>query len=243
MIALRLHVLALSAAVLLPSVALAEHPTSFSKAKKLAVQVYKDHERTFYCGCTYTYQGKKLVPDAASCGYTPRVPITRKGKPNARATRIEWEHVMPAWVFGHQLQCWQEGGRKACKKNPTFAKMEADLHNLTPAIGELNGDRSNYKFGMIPGEPRAYGACDFEVDFKGKVAEPPPGVRGDIARTYFYMRDTYGVRLSTKQTRLLKTWAKADPVDEWEVERNRRIEEIQESGNPYVSQSVEQPSP
>ena len=27
--------------------------------------------------------------------------------------------------------------------------MEADMHNLVPAIGELNADRSNYKFAAL----------------------------------------------------------------------------------------------
>ncbi|WP_417790313.1 endonuclease [Terasakiella pusilla] len=226
-------ILALSL-LLLPFAAHAEHPTSFSKAKKLAAEHYKGDEKTFYCGCTYHYEGKKLVPDADSCGYEPRVPITKKGNPNSRATRIEWEHVMPAWVFGHQRQCWQEGGRKACKKDAEFNKMEADLHNLVPAVGELNGDRSNYKFGMIPGEPRAYGACDFEVDFKGKVAEPMEAVRGDIARVYFYMRDQYGLKLSKQQTLLLEVWAKADPVSDEERARNERIAKIQGNANPWI---------
>jgi deoxyribonuclease-1 len=35
--------------------------------------------------------------------------------------------------------------------------------NLVPSIGEINGDRSNYKFSMIGSEERQYGACDFEV--------------------------------------------------------------------------------
>lgn len=35
--------------------------------------------------------------------------------------------------------------------------MEADLHNLTPAVGELNGDRSNLPYGIVKGEPREYG--------------------------------------------------------------------------------------
>ncbi len=222
------------APLLLTFSAVAEHPTSFSKAKKLAATHYKGHEVTFYCGCDYGYEGKKLVPDADSCGYTPRVPVTRSGKPNARATRIEWEHVMPAWVFGHQRQCWQEGGRKACKKDPVFNKMEADLHNLVPAIGELNGDRSNYKFSMIPGEPRAYGACDFEIDFKGKLAEPTESIRGDIARIYFYMRDQYGIKLSKQQTQLLQAWSNADPVSNIERARNERIKAIQGNGNSWI---------
>jgi len=205
----------------------AEPPTSFSQAKRMAAELYKGHEKTFYCGCKYGYQGKKLVPDQSECGYEPRVPITRSGKPNARAVRIEWEHVVPAYWFGHQRKCWQEGGRKACKKDPEFSKMEADLMNLVPAIGELNGDRSNYRYGMIEGEARAYGKCDFEVDFKGKRAEPPPEVRGDIARIYFYMRDKYGLKMSKQQTQLMNAWDKGDPVSAEEAARVKRIKAVQ----------------
>ena len=221
---------------LFPVIALAEHPASFSKAKKLIKKVYEDYPYTFYCGCDIRQLGKKWVPVPASCGYTPRVPVTRSGKSNARATRIEWEHVMPAWVFGHQRQCWQEGGRKHCAKNdPEFKKMEADLHNLTPAVGELNGDRSNHRFGMIEGEPRAYGRCDFEVDFQARRAEPPEHIRGDIARTYFYMANQYSLRLSRQELQLFTAWDKLDGVDQWECERDRRIADIQGNHNPYVA--------
>jgi deoxyribonuclease-1 len=34
--------------------------------------------------------------------------------------------------------------------------MESDLYNLAPAVGEINGLRSNYSFGMIPGEMREF---------------------------------------------------------------------------------------
>ena len=44
--------------------------------------------------------------------------------------------------------------------------MESDLHNLFPSIGEVNGDRSNYIFGEIPGESRVYGQCDIEIKKK-----------------------------------------------------------------------------
>ncbi|MFK5950934.1 MAG: endonuclease [Methylococcales bacterium] len=151
-----------------------------------------------------------------------------------RASRIEWEHVMPAHHFGHQRQCWQKGGRKACRKDPVFKKMEADLHNLVPAIGEVNGDRSNYKFGMLEGEDRKYGRCDIEINFKAKRVEPHPGIRGDIARIYFYMADEYQLKLSRTQTQLLNAWSKADPVDNWERLKNKRVKAIQGKGNPYV---------
>ncbi|MBA4502321.1 endonuclease [Marinobacterium marinum] len=222
--------------------AVAEPPSSFSSAKKiLARDVYQAEDRvTFYCGCSFDEQPvpakpnrTRLTPAAASCGLQPRKNANRAG-------RIEWEHVVPAWEFGHQLQCWQEGGRKGCRKDPEFRRMEADLYNLVPAVGELNGDRSNFRFGMIAGEPRAYGACDFEVDFKQRVAEPPEQVRGDIARTYFYMEDRYGLRISRKQRQLFEAWAKTDPVDLPELQRARRIEVIQGYANPFVESKAMQ---
>lgn len=203
--------------LLLSSTLLAEPPASFSSAKKIATEIYSNHQTSFYCGCSYTRIEKKLIPDLQSCGYKPR-------KEPKRASRIEWEHVVPAWAFGHQLQCWQNGGRKNCRKtSDKFRLMEADLMNLVPAIGEINGNRSNYSFVMLEGEPRVYGACDFEVDFKARKAEPAPEVRGDIARIYWYMRDTYGLKISGKQQKLFEVWSKLDAVDEWEAERKDRI--------------------
>ncbi|HHC74623.1 MAG TPA: hypothetical protein ENK78_06075, partial [Thiothrix sp.] len=204
---------------------------SFRTAKKLlAEKVYHDHRLAFYSGCRFRKYQKRLMPVLSSCGYKIR-------KNETRAKRIEWEHVMPAWVFGHQLRCWQNGGRENCKDNdPQFRTMEGDMHNLVPAIGEINGDRSNFSFRMLEGEPRIYGEnINMEVDFKGRDVEPPDEVWGDIARTYFYMRDRYGLRLSSSQQKLMQSWNKLDPVDQWEIERNQRIAKIQGNDNPYVS--------
>lgn len=229
----------LMAAVLLPAAANGagnESGNSFGQAKKELARLYQDHRITFYAGCEY---GKKGHVDGRTCGYSPR-------KNEKRGKRIEWEHVVPAWAFGHALQCWQQPvcvnakgrsfkGRKCCgRESSTFRAMESDMHNLVPAIGELNGDRSNFRYGMISGEPRAYGTVDFEVDFKHKVAEPAASVRGDIARTYFYMERSYGLAIGKKQRRLFEVWDRQDPVDAWERERSRRIAMIQGNINPFV---------
>jgi len=56
----------------------AEIPSSFSKAKKLALtQVYKGHQKSFYCGCSFI---KKKQVNQARCSYEPRMSITRTGK-------------------------------------------------------------------------------------------------------------------------------------------------------------------
>jgi deoxyribonuclease-1 len=207
----------------------------FRKAKKALAELYNENPVSFYCGCKYSLKlkpgsetKKHLSPGWGSCGYSPR-------KQPKRASRIEWEHVMPAHHFGQHLQCWRDGGRKACKKDPLFKAMEGDMHNLVPAVGEVNGDRSNFKYGMIEGEGRVYGRCDAEVDFKAKRFEPSPDVYGDIARIYFYMSEYYDIRLSKQQRQLFETWDKLDPVSDWERVKNYRVEQVQGNRNPFVT--------
>jgi deoxyribonuclease-1 len=173
---------------------------SFSTAKKWAEEsVYHDRRISFYCGCSYS-EGKEV--NQKSCGYSPRKPLTSSGKENTRDNRIEWEHVLPASLMGGHLSCWGSergqfsqcvksngslrSGRECCQKvNDTFRKAHNDLVNLTPAIGEVNGDRSNHRYGIVDNEPREYGACDFE--FENNVAEPAVRIRGDIARIQLYI--------------------------------------------------------
>lgn len=208
---------------------------SFGQAKGILKSIYKVEPTTFYCGCNIVWESKKkLVPNASNCSYEPRNKLTKKGKVNKRAKRIEWEHVVPAWEFGHQMQCWQDGGRKSCKKVDKFKKMEGDLHNLVPAIGEINGDRSNFKFSMIEGEDRVYGQCDAEVNFKARMFEPAPEIRGNIARTYFYFEQKYGLKISKQQRKLYSVWDKQDPIDSAECQIHKLKAAKQGWGNSFV---------
>ncbi len=244
-----MRTLALVLLFLSPALALADRPsdplTNFDSAKKKARKdVYFDHRITLYCSCDYDHStsasGGVIQPTA--CGYEVRVDATRGGQ-------LEWEHIMPASEFGHLRTCWRLGhpdcvkdgkffkGRRCCGKSgvdPEFRRMEADLHNLAPSVGELNGDRSNHPYGIIEGEPREYGACDFEVGGSPKVAEPSESVRGDVARVWLYMSETYNVRLSRDERMTLQAWSASDPPDAWELLRHTRIEAEQGNRNPFV---------
>jgi len=188
-------------------------PRTFVEAKKVAWKLYAGNPVEFYCGCRYS--GKTV--DLKSCGYQPR-------KNPQRAARIEWEHIVPAWVIGHQRQCWQHGGRKNCTKTDrVFNQAEADLHNLVPSIGEVNGDRSNFSYGWLPQKPTQYGACPMVVNFKARKVMPRQQIRGMIARTYFYMSERYGLRLSSQDRKLYAAWNKQYPPEAWELARNRRV--------------------
>jgi deoxyribonuclease-1 len=205
---------------------------SFQRSKNiLAKTVYDSHKKLFYSGCKYVIKKNRLIPIHKSCGFKYR-------KNKRRAKRVEWEHIVPAWHLGHKLKCWKRGGRLECRlKNKKFRQMEADMHNLVPVIGEINGDRSNYPYSLIKGEKRIYGKPDVEVSFKLNIFEPPKNRYGDVARTYLYMRDKYGIKLSYKQEQQFIKWNNQDPVDNWERVRNRSIAKVQGDQNPYISNS------
>ncbi len=110
---------------------------------------------------------------------------------------------------------------------------------IPQSIGEVNGDRGNFMYGQWNGGDGQYGQCAMKIDFKNKLAEPPERARGAIARTYFYMRDRYQLRLSNQQTQLFTAWDKRYPVTSWECTRDQRIAERQGNHNPYVQQACQ----
>jgi len=215
--------------------AFATPPATFTEAKIVAKQkVYLDQANSsmgeLYCGCKWAWVGKSGGRiDADSCGLQAR-------KQETRAERTEWEHIVPAWTFGHQRQCWQSGGRKHCvDDDPVFRAMEADLFNLYPSVGEVNGDRSNFNYGMASCVAPQYGQCKTKVDFDQRAAEPRDEVKGLVARTTFYMFDRYQLNMSRQQQQLLMAWDKQYPVTPWEQERNKRIAAIMGHANPFVT--------
>ena len=203
-------------------------------------EVYKSHQITFYADCKYNYKNKKNMIDRKSCGYTPRNERTKKGKVNQRARRIEWEHVMPAENFGRHFSCWRDGdpkcitgkgkafkGRRCCGKvSKQYRIMQADMMNLVPAVGELNADRSNFRYGADSPKVGQYGRVPFQVDFKQRRAYINPSKRGDIARIYLYMNATYDIPLSKQEHKMMEAWDRQDLVDQWEIKRKQLITNI-----------------
>ena len=199
-------------------------------------QVFASVRKTLYCQCPF--DGRREL-DLGSCGY--RSP--GKGR---RARRVEVEHVVPASWIGAGRPCWAEKvcldakgrafkGRKCCLKiDPAFRAAYQDLHNLWPAVGEVNERRRNFGFGLIDGERRTFGRCDVEIDAREKLIEPRPEIRGDIARISLYMADIHGIGLTADRRHLFELWHRADPPDAGERRRNAIIKNLQGTVNPYI---------
>lgn len=216
-----------------------ERIVSFSQAKRRLIDIYDDHRLTLYSACAY--RDDKTV-DYARCRYLPQ-------RPEGRGRRIEWEHVVPAEAFGNSFVEWREGhpecvdsrnrafhGRHcAAKMNTLYRKVEADLHNLFPEIGEINALRSNLPMGVVT-MPKPFILQSLTARLGGGVFEPPINAKGPVARAHLYMDAAYPeLHLLSKQRRqLFAAWSK-QPVDAWECERNLRIRNVQGNLNPIIA--------
>ena len=205
---------------------------SFSKSKKILLKkVYFDNQYTFYCGNPYEIKqidGKeKTVIIKDKKYFTSRNDsFFNFWNDNERAKIVEWDHVMPVEYFAKDLPCWKEGGRKACAKDETFKIMESDMHNLVPAIGEINNDKSNFRFGEKLPKKGQYGNCELKIDFENRIVYPRAEIRGDIARIYLYMSKTYNIKLSKEDKKMFEKWHLENPISKWEKIKEERIHNI-----------------
>ncbi len=215
---------------------------SFSKAKRLLQkEVYPEHRQTLYCNASFDEDKSVQLPQ----GF-------HTDKHKKRAARIEWEHVVPAENFGRFYSEWREGhplcvnrkgkafrGRKCAEKVVSqYRLMQADMHNLFPAIGAVNALRSNYSFTVMPQAAADFGSCAMKIE--NRKAEPPEQSRGRIARTYLYMAETYPqLQLSKKTQQLMRAWHQEYPVEKWECDRANAIEVLQGNANPVVNEACD----
>ncbi len=131
----------------------------------------------------------------------------------------------------------------------------SDQHHLFPTNqNSANGVRSNHPLGVVSTVTSTFLLAKYGKNASNQnVYEPRDSHKGDAARALLYMCIRYnGVNgldwtfnhLNTvtlpalneapEDLATLIQWHKADPPDQWEVERNDYIESIQGNRNPFV---------
>jgi deoxyribonuclease-1 len=120
------------------------------------------------------------------------------------------------WAMRH-LQC--QSLEQCRTENAKFSRIEADLHNMYPALDNVAKARADYPFGPIAGEFRDFFECNFEYDARDHVAEPRAVAQGNIARAIL--------------ARVLE-WNRDDPPSKDEIRRNDIIEKLQGTRNPFI---------
>lgn len=100
-----------------------------------------------------------------------------------------------------------------------------DLHNLRAAVVSVNSTRSNYPFGT--------GSGSWKLT-SGKFYPGDEHV-GDVARIVLYISLRYNLDLNlVGNLDMFLRWHEQDPVNEFELTRNGRIQQVQDSRNPFI---------
>lgn len=186
-----------------------------------------DETREIYCGITF-----KAAPRGSGNGFEAR---------KIAGEVISIEHAYPAEWMARSLGCDKK--RAECRTDPDigerFNHAEADMHNMWPALQKLNASRGFLPFAEIEGEePREVqiGARVFQCDFEnnGEFVEPRPNVRGNLARSIFYMCDEYGFAVPKGMMPFLRQWNREDPPTPAERRRAEWIAEQQGARNKFI---------
>lgn len=139
------------------------------------------------------------------------------------------------------------------KRAASKSQLKSDLHHLYPTFNRVNGERSNNPFAEIQDSqtekwwntPEARTELPEESmrdefsESTDRLFEPREAHKGNVARAMFYFATIYGDRgidmeWFEPQRATLLQWHVADPVDDADRERSKRIEAAQGNRNPFV---------
>jgi endonuclease I len=215
---------------------------------KLCVIIGPHTQRT-YANLWTDFQITDKRPDGKVCDIysntTNYVFITNQcGNYSGEGSCYNREHSFPKSWFG--ISSGQEDS----------APMGTDLFHLYPSDGYVNGRRGNDPFGEVGtvsySSNNTYcklGTCSFP-GYTSQVFEPTDSLKGDFARTYFYMVTAYDDKVATwvspqlagNQYPALSAWSIAlflkwnsqDPVGPKERNRNKAIYGLQNNRNPFI---------
>ncbi len=115
------------------------------------------------------------------------------------------------------------------------AEARTDLHHLFAVAPDARVARLNLHYGKVLVPVWSRGGSRSGPSTKVKpVFEVRPEMRGDIARSMFYVSTMYGLEIPADEESELRKWHVQDPVSKAERGRNARVAEKQKSRNPFV---------
>ncbi len=128
------------------------------------------------------------------------------------------------------MPVWMPDGVNIAFSHPGTQEGEVVLKQVGESAQEVHLFRTRGDYLM----PRSFSA-------DGKLLAYtvyPPGARGDIARTIFYMHQEYGLPIDADLLVLLRQWNNDDPPDTYEIWRNDTINRLQGTRNPFIDDSA-----
>ena len=116
----------------------------------------------------------------------------------------------------------------------------SDIHHIRPENTNVNSVRGNLAFGEV-NNGTAVKCCGEIIAYKNSsYFEPFDEFKGDCARIIFYVlvrysqADSYNITNVAQSMQMLLEWHEADPVDDFELQRNERCYSVQKNRNPFI---------
>jgi endonuclease I len=206
-------------------------------------ECYKTSDRDYFYENDGTildiYSEKPNGPDSYT--YSATSAGDRCGNYSSEGDCFNREHLMPQSVFNEA------------------SPMRNDAHHLFPTDGKVNGQRSNYAFGVVGtanwastnGSKRGNNLnSGYSAGYSGIVFEPIDEFKGDVARALLYFATRYEDKMQNYDHEMLNgtktqcfsnwfknvllTWHAQDPVSPREITRNNAVYAFQGNRNPYI---------
>ncbi|MFL0800524.1 MAG: endonuclease [Agarilytica sp.] len=124
---------------------------------------------------------------------------------------------------------------KFCKtESEIFDHAQGDLHNLWPVLSRARKIRGDRIWGEVDTESAYWPDCSIKRKRAIPIIEVRPEIRGEIARSVFYMAHTYNFFIPSELKPYLAQWSDEDPPSAEEKHRNDTIEKLQGTRNVYI---------
>ena len=156
-----------------------------------------------------------LVNNSVQCVYTGKWVSTGGREPDG--DKMNCEHTWP--------QSWGSDEEPA----------KSDLHHLFPSTPTANENRSYHQFGWVEDSFWTEGGSSLGKNSNGKtVFEVRDEHKGDTARAMLYFSVRYQMQIYNDHERILMEWHFMDPPDDYEINRNSKIESKQNNRNIFI---------
>lgn len=187
-----------------------------------ASEVKEVYSESFFCGC----QPGALGAGRASCPFFPNVSF--------EGPSYNWLRLMPLDTAGAAGVCSGEMAPAECDTAALEEALRIDLYNWLPVTADVHQMLQGRTFIDIATELRP-SSCDLELSDEVAAVEPPDHLKGDIARRMLYLVGRYNISLPDQYLQMLINWDANDPVSGTEYRISRKLGELQNSDNAFVT--------
>ena len=134
---------------------------------------------------------------------------------------------------------WTTWNKEHIYTQTAFPNSKTDNHNIFACEGQINGYRSNLKFGEVAHNSTNQVTVFGHITDNYKTAslwEPCDEAKGEVARAVLYTSLYYNYTISSifSSEAVCLKWHAQFPVTEREIFRNNRVHTLQGNRNPFV---------